>query len=667
MKVTGYTTAICLATVGVLECTNAAPAPKPVYMTSQIQRLLNEKQEKISKLEECDGKRKGFMIAGISTLGLTAVGVGVNIAQASKSNKLSNQIADQNLELEKQQNNLANINSQISEKQNDQARRDCESDPKKIYVNGQCLDRERYECDQNPDKEWKDGRCVDKEKPQPQAPQDYSGYILDCSHTKFDFVAGTDFQAVLQKLNNQCRTETGSEMVKVLQEDGKIVYECKGMSALDKCAESNGGGGKVPYDGIIGNPCTSNGDGSVWTNGGDKKCLPSEGSTNTVPCSCKKPADVPMEPVTPPAPVVTPDPTPVTPNPVVIPEPKPVTPPKPEDLPDRIIDKPCKKGDLAANATAGKYVLNGSLKCLKAEGSTDIVNCQCSITQCDTSKGYSLKDGRCVQNQNGGVTTETCQASGGRGLDATGKCMCDWTNNGNNQHLRRGSNGLCECQNGYKRVDPNNLKLGCVAVGLSKDLQDYKKLLEQFDKKYSAIDTAVDTVKRSMEAIEKAARLADVKKYGYKTALDTGMSTTRTRVNEANSLYNQAVAKYNGLSDTDKTTAGKDRSLKDKAALDAFKREVDQYLKTAEGYAQRGQKAYDKLVTDEENDAAGAMSIVDKQNMDRCINSHGQWDGKKCSCARDRGLELSYGECECINIKWEWCPKKNACRPSTDC
>lgn len=322
---------------------------------------------------------------------------------------------------------------------------------------------------------------------------------------------------------------------------------------------------------------------------------------------------------------------------------------------------------MPAHATEGKYSLNGGLQCLKAEGSTEIVSCNCKITKCDSSHGYSLKNGKCVQSENGGVTTEACQASGGRGLDSAGNCLCDWTNNGNNQHLRRGSNGLCECQSGFKRVDPNNLKLGCVAVGLGKDLQDYKKLLEQFDKKYSAVDTAVDTVKRSMESIEKASRLDEVKKYGYKTALDTGISTTRTRVNEANSLYNQAVAKYNGLSDTDKTTAGKDRSLKDKAALDAFKREVDQYLKTAEGYAQRGQKAYDKLVTDEENDAAGAMSIVDKQNMDRCINSHGQWDGKKCSCARDRGLELSYGECECINMRWEWCPKKNACRPSTDC
>ena len=194
----------------------AAPtAPQPVYMTSQIQRLLNEKQEKISKLEECDGKRKGFMIAGISTLGLTAVGVGVNIAQASKSNKLSNQIADQNLELEKQQNNLANINSQISEKQSDQARR---------------------ECEENSAMQWVDGRCVPKtEQPvagnTPEPAKEYDGKIGDsCGEGKVWFVT----------FNNPTK-------------------KCLGMSGIVSCDCIPG----ERYDGIIGNPCTSNGDGSV--------------------------------------------------------------------------------------------------------------------------------------------------------------------------------------------------------------------------------------------------------------------------------------------------------------------------------------------------------------------------------------------------------------------
>ena len=419
---------------------NAAPAPKPVYMTSQIQRLLNEKQEKISKLEECDGKRKGFMIAGISTLGLTAVGVGVNIAQASKSNKLSNQIEEQNRQLEKQQANLADINSQISEKQNENKRRECEGDPTKIYVNGQCLDRAPYECAQNPNKEWKDGQCVDKVKPEnPSQPHDYSGYTLDCAHTKFEFIVGSDYQAVLQRLNNQCKTDTGVEMVEVLREKttgGKIVYECKGYAQLAKCSEGGGnegggnegggnegggnGGDELQYDGIIGRPCSSTEANAVWTADGDKKCLPSEGATNTVPCTCKKPADI-------------------TPDPV--------------NLPDRIIGKPCKKSDLPAHATAGKYALNGSLQCLEAEGSTDVVTCQCSITKCDGSKGYDLKDGKCQIQE-----SHVCDAAKHlvcKDAACTG-CICEDNYvtilHGNGDCVKRDylKTDKCTCQDGTK-------------------------------------------------------------------------------------------------------------------------------------------------------------------------------------------------------------------------
>ena len=83
-------------------------------MTSQIQRLLDQKEEKIKKLEECEGKKKGWMIAGISTIGVTAVGVGVNIAQASKKNRLSEEIDTTKTQLERQQERLEDLNTQIS-------------------------------------------------------------------------------------------------------------------------------------------------------------------------------------------------------------------------------------------------------------------------------------------------------------------------------------------------------------------------------------------------------------------------------------------------------------------------------------------------------------------------------------------------------------------------
>ena len=102
---------LTMITVGMSGVSYGAP------MTSQIRRLMQEKEEKIKALEQCDGKRKGWMIAGISTIGLTAVGVGVNVAQASKSNRLSGEIEMEKSVLKNQQDELNRISNNISELQ----------------------------------------------------------------------------------------------------------------------------------------------------------------------------------------------------------------------------------------------------------------------------------------------------------------------------------------------------------------------------------------------------------------------------------------------------------------------------------------------------------------------------------------------------------------------
>lgn len=48
----------------------------------RIAQLIQEKQQKMEKLEKCKGTTKNLKIAGISTLGITAVGIGANIAEA---------------------------------------------------------------------------------------------------------------------------------------------------------------------------------------------------------------------------------------------------------------------------------------------------------------------------------------------------------------------------------------------------------------------------------------------------------------------------------------------------------------------------------------------------------------------------------------------------------
>ncbi len=75
---------------------------------AQIESLIKTKQQKVARLEKCSGSTKGLKIAGISTLGLTAVGVGVNIAEATKikSNETTitnnkNKISELNKEIEK--------------------------------------------------------------------------------------------------------------------------------------------------------------------------------------------------------------------------------------------------------------------------------------------------------------------------------------------------------------------------------------------------------------------------------------------------------------------------------------------------------------------------------------------------------------------------------------
>ena len=116
-----------------------------VPMTAQIQRLLNEKQDKVAQLEKCEGKKQGFMIAGISTIGLTAVGVVGNVALANKSKSLDADIDSSQQQLASKQNELSDLNSQIAEKER-LAR----------------LEREKQQCNNTAGKRWDSdlGKCV---------------------------------------------------------------------------------------------------------------------------------------------------------------------------------------------------------------------------------------------------------------------------------------------------------------------------------------------------------------------------------------------------------------------------------------------------------------------------------------------------------------------------
>ncbi len=69
----------------------------------EIQRLISEKQQKIAALEKCSRKVKGFKIAGISTIGLTAVGIAGNVALSNEREDVSQKLSNAKTTLAKQQ------------------------------------------------------------------------------------------------------------------------------------------------------------------------------------------------------------------------------------------------------------------------------------------------------------------------------------------------------------------------------------------------------------------------------------------------------------------------------------------------------------------------------------------------------------------------------------
>lgn len=111
----------------------------------ELSRLINEKNKKMAKLEQCAKKVSGFKIAGISTLGLTAAGAVGNIMLHKKSTELTNQIdsTKKNIEAEKQKK--VKLEEDIEKQKQKQA--DC-----------------RAKMSANPGRwEYKDGECKEIE------------------------------------------------------------------------------------------------------------------------------------------------------------------------------------------------------------------------------------------------------------------------------------------------------------------------------------------------------------------------------------------------------------------------------------------------------------------------------------------------------------------------
>lgn len=89
----------------------------------RITRLMREKQAKMEQLEKCMGSSKGLKIAGISTLGLTAVGVAGNIAEAKVIQEYDSKIEKTDKNIEKTKAEIQEKRDALAEKEEAEAKR----------------------------------------------------------------------------------------------------------------------------------------------------------------------------------------------------------------------------------------------------------------------------------------------------------------------------------------------------------------------------------------------------------------------------------------------------------------------------------------------------------------------------------------------------------------
>lgn len=112
---------------------------------AEIARLTAEKQRKYRELEKCAKSVSGLQIAGVSTIGLTAAGVALNMSQANQKQTLDGQIKATNTQIKNKKQELEEKRiraeqEKIAAEKLAQARTECEADPTKTFVNGACVD-----------------------------------------------------------------------------------------------------------------------------------------------------------------------------------------------------------------------------------------------------------------------------------------------------------------------------------------------------------------------------------------------------------------------------------------------------------------------------------------------------------------------------------------------
>lgn len=84
--------------------------------SARFTQLAREKERKMAELEKCMGSTKGLKIAGISTLGLSAVGVAANVVEAKKIKDYDSSIESTTQQIEKTKTEINKKTDEIQKK-----------------------------------------------------------------------------------------------------------------------------------------------------------------------------------------------------------------------------------------------------------------------------------------------------------------------------------------------------------------------------------------------------------------------------------------------------------------------------------------------------------------------------------------------------------------------
>ena len=171
--------------------------PNMVFGASvRYSKLLHEKQRKMEQLEKCMGASKGLKVAGVSTLGLTAVGVAGNIYEAKAIKDNADTIEKKDKKIESLQKDVNKKQEKVEKKASDVQRKIDEAEDKPITDEEFAaieLEYKKNHCAS--DEHWDEGS---KECKKTESESETSGEKEDCTDVaKADFSGNPHADKVL--------------------------------------------------------------------------------------------------------------------------------------------------------------------------------------------------------------------------------------------------------------------------------------------------------------------------------------------------------------------------------------------------------------------------------------------------------------------------------------